>query len=100
MKKNYPSVEADLTSFRPPLKYDSDSMDMIYSVSTFSHFSPDDQKAWLLELHRVLKPGGHCFLTTEGWKSYAGLRSLFANDNEADALLAAEGILYKEFANL
>ena len=103
VKKNYPSVEAGLTSFQPPLKYDDDSMDMIYSVSTFSHFGPDDQKAWLVELHRVLKPGGHCFLTTEGWKAYmtGGLSTLFADDAEAAAaLLAAEGILYKEYAFL
>jgi len=75
-------------------------MDMIYSVSTFSHFGPDDQKAWLAELHRILKPGGYCFLTTEAWKAYTagGLSALFANDAEsAAALLAAEGILYTEY---
>jgi SAM-dependent methyltransferase len=98
--KNYPSVKAELTSFQPPLKYASDSMDMVYSVSTFSHFGLDDQKTWLAELHRIVKPGGHCFLTTEGWKAYASLRALFADDGEAEALLAAKGILYKEYAFL
>jgi ubiquinone/menaquinone biosynthesis C-methylase UbiE len=100
VKENYPLVKAELTSFRPPLKCDSNSMDMIYSVSTFSHFSPDDQKAWLAELHRVVKPGGYCFLTTEGWKAYttSGVSALFAEDAEAAAaLLASKGILYTEY---
>jgi len=100
VKKNYPMVRAELSNFRPPLPFERDSMDMIYSVSIFSHLSPDDQPAWLAELNRILRPGGHCFLTTEGWTAYrtSELAGVFAGDAEPAAeLLSRSGVIYKEY---
>jgi SAM-dependent methyltransferase len=41
----------------PPLPRDDDSYDLVYAFSVFTHIT-DAWAAWLIELHRVLSPGG------------------------------------------
>jgi len=50
----------------PPLPYGDAQFDVIYALSVFTHFGEDLQSAWLSELSRVLKPGGHLLMTTHG----------------------------------
>lgn len=95
ISRNYPSVTSRTNQFDPPLPFDAESMDMVYSVSTFSHINPDHQKDWLRELHRITRPGGYCFLTTEGWTAFETLRGTFGEGAERE--LRAMGILYKEY---
>jgi SAM-dependent methyltransferase len=95
VRKNYPAVNAQVTDFDPPLPFESGSIDMIYSVSIFSHLNPDHQLPWLCELCRVLKPGGICFLTTEGWTALTRMDGLFD-----PAELQEKGILYREYGFL
>jgi SAM-dependent methyltransferase len=49
----------------PPLPFADNSLDLIYSMSVFTHLA-DTWSAWLLELHRVLKPGGVLLVTLLG----------------------------------
>jgi SAM-dependent methyltransferase len=49
----------------PPLPFEAGSLDVIYSMSVFTHLA-DTWSAWLLELHRVLKPGGILLVTILG----------------------------------
>jgi SAM-dependent methyltransferase len=49
----------------PPLPFADDSLDLIYSMSVFTHLA-ETWSAWLLELHRVLKPGGVLLVTLLG----------------------------------
>ncbi|HEX8149391.1 MAG TPA: class I SAM-dependent methyltransferase [Pyrinomonadaceae bacterium] len=49
------------TSF-PHLPFEDNYFDLIYSFSVFTHIC-DLADAWLLELRRVLKPGGRLYLT-------------------------------------
>ncbi len=63
VKQAFPKVDAYANPFDPPLKYEDNTFDLIYSVSTFSHFSPVDARLWLNELIRVTKPGGLLCLT-------------------------------------
>jgi len=65
----YPAVDSYPNSFDPPLKFKTNTFDVIYSVSIFSHLSKADRDAWLVELFRVLKPGGLCLLTINGLTS-------------------------------
>ncbi|MDN5848642.1 MAG: class I SAM-dependent methyltransferase [Nitrococcus sp.] len=98
VQKAYPQVEAYVNAFHPPLKYLDASFDLIYSVSIFSHLNREDQKSWLAELARVVKPGGYCFLTTEGMAAMGHLTSTFGMEEAACARkLAEQGILYKEY---
>jgi SAM-dependent methyltransferase len=42
----------------PPIKFPSDSFDVIYAYSVFSHLPRSLHLAWVRELARILKPGG------------------------------------------
>jgi SAM-dependent methyltransferase len=95
VRSNY-SVECYKNEFEPPLRYDTSSMDMIYSVSTFSHLSPPDHIPWLRELCRVTRSGGFCFLTTEGLTAFRMLKKAFPNASD-ERQLNEVGILYKEY---
>ena len=44
--------------------------DLIYAISVFTHIT-HDWSAWLLELHRILKPGGYLLATVIGPQSWA-----------------------------
>lgn len=48
-----------------------DAFDLVVSSETIEHV-PDPARA-VAELHRVLRPGGHLFLTTPNYMSIAGL---------------------------
>jgi SAM-dependent methyltransferase len=41
----------------PPLGLDQGSFDLVWALSVFTHLT-ENSLAWLLELHRLLKPGG------------------------------------------
>ncbi len=42
------------------------SFDLVYSLSVFTHLTESVGLAWIEELTRVLKPGGHLVITTHG----------------------------------
>lgn len=57
----HPFVNAEL----PPLGQPDQSFDLIYCVSVFTHLTAS-WSAWLLELHRLLRPGGLLVATFMG----------------------------------
>lgn len=71
VKRTFPKADVYANNFDPPLKYADNTMDLVYSVSTFSHFSFADAKLWLRELARVTKPGGLMCLTFNSYTSIA-----------------------------
>lgn len=50
----------------PGLVYEKDLFDLVYGISIFTHLSREAHEAWLIELIRVLKPGGILFITLHG----------------------------------
>jgi SAM-dependent methyltransferase len=50
----------------PPMPLDPKRFDLIYSISTFTHFRDDFQHHWLRELKRVSAPRGTLVLTIAG----------------------------------
>jgi cyclopropane fatty-acyl-phospholipid synthase-like methyltransferase len=50
----------------PPLSYQDSEFDLIYAFSVFTHLTEDLQAAWMAELSRILKPGGHLLISTHG----------------------------------
>jgi SAM-dependent methyltransferase len=48
---------------RPPLPFGDGEFDAVIGLSVFTHLDEEDQRAWVPELHRVLKPGGVLLLS-------------------------------------
>lgn len=99
IRKSYPGVIAEVNGFMPPLRFADNEMDLIYSVSTFSHFDVVTQSAWLRELFRITKPGGLVLPTIEGSRALAKIanETVMGND-ELKETLRKDGVFYKEYA--
>jgi SAM-dependent methyltransferase len=65
-KDNLPFAQFDVNGASPPLPHADGQFDVIYALSVFTHFPEELQAAWMSELCRVLKPGGHLLMTTHG----------------------------------
>lgn len=63
---NLPYVHAELISPDPPLPFENNRFDSVYCFSVFTHLDEELQDDWLVELRRVLKPGGILLLTVHG----------------------------------
>lgn len=50
----------------PPLPYPAEYFDVVYCFSVFTHLDERMQNLWLLDLRRILKPGGILILTVHG----------------------------------
>lgn len=58
-RENLPGIEFYRNELYPPLQFaESNSFDLIYAVSVFTHIPLEAQKPWIEEMHRVLRPGG------------------------------------------
>lgn len=64
--KNIINASFNTNELTPPLKYESNTFDIIYGISIFTHLSKEMHFAWFNELIRVLKPGGIILLTLQG----------------------------------
>jgi 2-polyprenyl-3-methyl-5-hydroxy-6-metoxy-1,4-benzoquinol methylase len=67
------SANFHVNSHVPPLEYEKNLFDFVFSISIFTHLPEDMQFLWLEELRRIVKPGGYLFLTTHGERYYATL---------------------------
>jgi len=54
----------EVTDTMPPTSFESNTFDLIYLYSVFSHLSEEAHLAWLKEFERILKPGGMVVATT------------------------------------
>ncbi len=52
-----PSISFVVNNDAPPLPFESEKFDLVYALSVFTHIDRH-WASWLLELHRVLAPGG------------------------------------------
>lgn len=54
----------------PHLPLGDSSLDLVYGCSVFTHID-DYEEAWLLEIQRVLKPGGLAFITIHSERTWS-----------------------------
>ena len=59
-------AEFSTNRLEPPTRYRRHSFDCIYAYSVFTHLPEALQLAWMNELRRILKPGGHLVITLHG----------------------------------
>jgi SAM-dependent methyltransferase len=69
-RKNLPGITFELNGLAPPLAFAEGSFDLAYALSVFTHIPLELRKPWLLELRRVLRPGGYFLCTVHG-QNYA-----------------------------
>ena len=69
-----PELAWSLSSFQPPLPYRSESFDLVYSISVFSHLDRELTGLWLDELARVLAPDGMALLSVHGAHAFEQFR--------------------------
>jgi SAM-dependent methyltransferase len=64
-----PPLHLMRSDYMPPLELEGGSFDLIWAISVFTHLT-DNSIPWLLELHRLLKPGALLIATYMGrWTS-------------------------------
>lgn len=85
-----PNLELLQTTYYPPLPLESESVDLIYALSVFTHID-EFEEAWLSEMRRILRPGGRAFLTFHSERTW----SMLANPQDwlGQLLTAGEYIL-------
>ena len=68
-----PSTRWNVENLSPPFRFfqiseiptiplESDSFDLVYAISVFAHIHVDWHH-WMMEVRRILKPGGYAFIT-------------------------------------
>ncbi|RUX07641.1 MAG: class I SAM-dependent methyltransferase [Mesorhizobium sp.] len=72
-KSRVPGTEFKTCALNPPVDYSDNSFDVIYAYSVLTHLRKRDADAWVEEMRRVLRPGGHFIFTTLGVSSLAWL---------------------------
>ena len=58
-----PGVHCQTGNAEPPLNFPSNSFEVIYAISVFTHLNLERQRAWRDELCRLLRPGGLLLFT-------------------------------------
>jgi SAM-dependent methyltransferase len=78
----------------PPLPFEGEKFDFVYSYSVFTHLSARRQKPWMRELVRVLRPGGLLLVTVHGrrvaWRSRLSSEQLRQLEDEGLLVLEQE----------
>lgn len=67
------NIDWSINDYNPPLKYQDNTFDLIYSISVFTHLDEELQYMWLSELRRILKVGGLMILTIHGSNTIGNL---------------------------
>jgi len=58
-----PEVDGRHINPFPPSPFESESMDVVYAWSIWTHFNEVQARAWLEDVHRILRPGGCALIT-------------------------------------
>jgi SAM-dependent methyltransferase len=83
----------------PTLPFADGQFDLVYAGSVFTHVG-DLAQAWLLELRRVLRPGGHAYLTVHDRHTSALMATEKHSSAHASQTLAESGGLPEDFGML
>lgn len=91
VSRNLPGVNAFHNNEAPPLEVPDAHFDLVYAVSVFTHIT-DHWADWLIELHRVLRPGGILIASVLGQSMYEQLCDAPYEDESVGMTVAGIGI--------
>jgi SAM-dependent methyltransferase len=96
--QHYPRARFAVSQARPPLPFDADSFDLVYSISILTHLNEEQQLEWLRELGRVLRPGGLALLSVHGEHAFEQFRTgrVVSNTRQCAERMAVHGSLDDE----
>jgi SAM-dependent methyltransferase len=77
-QRNLPDFHFVTISSAPHLPFPDGYFDFVFCASVFTHIT-DLADAWLLEIRRVLKPGGHLYLTILDKVSAHEMQTVYAH---------------------
>lgn len=101
IRRNLPGVRSAINQPNPPLPFPDAEFDVVYAWSLWTHFSESAEAPWLLDLKRVLRPGGLALLTTNGSRALADYLVFPGRDEQWDGVTVGQlhdaGILYREY---
>jgi len=60
------NVNFQQNNLQPPLKFEDNFFDFIYSISVFTHLSEENSHRWIAELYRIAKPSAILVISTNG----------------------------------
>lgn len=95
--EHLPGIEFFSSPLAPPLPELADGeLTGAYAISIWSHFDAEPALAWLQEMRRVIRPGGHLIVTTHGTHSvaYYARRDGEFNQRAIFEALYRDGFLY------
>lgn len=90
-RANFPFGRFDANALEPPLPFEDASFGLVYALSVFTHLPEALQSAWMDEMRRVLRPGGHLIFTTHGSRYADGLTPA-----ERDAFASGKLVLRRD----
>jgi len=90
-KKNLPNIRWSTNDYLPPLPFSSDTFDLIYSISVFTHLDEKYQHLWLSELQRIAKPGATIILSACGEHIINMLPSSYQAKIQPDGFMFIKG---------
>lgn len=65
-QNNISDVNFVLNALNPPLPFEANHFDFIYSISVFTHLSVSVGQQWIDELYRIARPNGILIISTNG----------------------------------
>lgn len=76
LAEHVPTVDAFQNTILPHLPFEDASFDVVSAFSVFTHIDTMEM-SWLLELRRILRPGGIAVVTIQNERSWERLNSRF-----------------------
>ncbi len=65
-RRHLPFARFGVNGLSAGLDYPDGAFDLVYAFSVFTHLTPAGGSAWMAELRRVLRPGGHLVVSLHG----------------------------------
>jgi SAM-dependent methyltransferase len=65
-QEHLPGARFEHIDSNPPTHFDRESLDLIFSISVFTHLDERRQDQWLEEMSRLLRPGGILIASVHG----------------------------------